>query len=92
MLVTDARTRSNIMNEVLTGLVLHDSTTGKAAVFELLRRDALNVMTVAISFCAQHMADMRAICKQKIKEHLLAAGHIRESAPKSSADRARTGT
>ena len=80
--------KANDMDEVLTGLIVHDRATGDEPVFELLRRDAPRATAMADSFCTRHMRrpDSRASCKETIKAHLLAAGHLSHTEPLTEPD------
>ena len=59
--------------EVLTGLIVVDTETGKEWMFELLQRDAERGAAVADSFCAQLHLNSRNSCKQTINTHLRTA-------------------
>ena len=71
---TAARTED--ANDTLTGLVVYDSATGTDSVFRLLRQDAPRAAEVADLFCDRMHLDSRVSCKETIKAHLQATGHL----------------
>jgi hypothetical protein len=71
---TSARTSD--AHGILTGLIVHDSVTGKESVFELLHQDAPRASELTDSFCNRLHVRSRIQCKMVIEAHLQATGHL----------------